>query len=116
MTKSGISEGDVCVSCDAVFDIPAHGTFSENFSFSFSYWQFCKTNLNMTEREEHAVCVPRQVATKLFQRNDRLPRWTTMDHTLCCSETAEGIFYSQTWDVREVPVKHSTGDFGCMVD
>ena len=58
MTKSGISEGEVCVSCDAVFDIPAHGTFSENCSFSFSHSQACKTNLYMAERKEQPFVCP----------------------------------------------------------
>ena len=42
MTKSGRLEGEVCVSCDAVFDIPAHATFSENCSFTLSHSQSCR--------------------------------------------------------------------------
>ena len=63
MTKSGISEGEVRVSCDAVFDIPAHGTFSENFSFSFFLLAILQNKSQHDGKERAAVCVPSQVAT-----------------------------------------------------
>ena len=63
MTKSCRLESEVCVSCDAVFDIPAHATFfGELFILSFPFASL-QSKSPHGGKERAAVRVPSQVST-----------------------------------------------------
>ena len=112
MTKSGISEGEVCVSCDAVFDTPAHGTFfGELFVLFFLFASLQNKSLH-GGKERAAVFVPSQVANSPPSETTASHRWTTMGHTLCCSETSEGIHLQSDVGYWRGTGQHSNVDFG----
>ena len=57
MTKSGRQVRFVCLVMPCL-TLPHTALFSENFAFSFSHSQPCKTNLYMTERKEQPFVYP----------------------------------------------------------